>query len=238
MGLEHSPLSLVSTIDRFCGLVFRVPGYRFRGTGFHSRRYQIFWEAVGLERGPLSLVSTTHRLFGIVVRVSAYRSRGTGFHSRRYQIFWEAVGLERGPLSLASTIDRFCGLVFRVPGYRSRGPGFDSRRYQICWQVVGLERGPPSLMSTIEELLGWGIRGSGLEIREYACGYPPRWPLDTLYRQKLTLASPTSGGLSVGIVRSRTQATESSLDSRRSMMSYVGHCPTYMGWLPFREPLY
>jgi hypothetical protein len=28
-------------------------------SGFDSRRYQIFWEAVGLERGPLNLVSTT-----------------------------------------------------------------------------------------------------------------------------------------------------------------------------------
>jgi UbiD family decarboxylase len=30
----------------------------------------------------------------------------------------------------------------------------------------------------------------------------------TLYPQKLALTSPTSGGRSVGIVRSRTQATE------------------------------
>jgi hypothetical protein len=36
--------------------VVRVPGYRSRGPGFDSRRYQIFWEIVGLERGPLSLV--------------------------------------------------------------------------------------------------------------------------------------------------------------------------------------
>jgi hypothetical protein len=42
--------------------VVRVPGYRSRGSGFDSRRYQIFWEVVGLERGPLSLVSTTEEL--------------------------------------------------------------------------------------------------------------------------------------------------------------------------------
>jgi hypothetical protein len=28
--------------DRLCGLVVRVPGYRSRGHGFDSRRYQIF----------------------------------------------------------------------------------------------------------------------------------------------------------------------------------------------------
>jgi hypothetical protein len=41
--------------DRLCGLVVRVPGYRFRDSGFDARRHQIFWEVVGLERGPISL---------------------------------------------------------------------------------------------------------------------------------------------------------------------------------------
>ena len=44
-------------MDRLCGLVVRVSGYRYRGPGFDPRRYQIFWVVVGLERGPLSLVS-------------------------------------------------------------------------------------------------------------------------------------------------------------------------------------
>jgi hypothetical protein len=48
--------------DRHCGLVIRVSGYRSRGPGFYSRRFQIFWEAAGLERGPLSLVRTTEEL--------------------------------------------------------------------------------------------------------------------------------------------------------------------------------
>jgi hypothetical protein len=48
--------------DRLCGLVVRAPGYKSRGPGFDSRRYQIFWEIVGLERGPLSLMSTTEEL--------------------------------------------------------------------------------------------------------------------------------------------------------------------------------
>ena len=29
-------------LDRLCGLVVRVSGYRYRGLGFDSRRYQIF----------------------------------------------------------------------------------------------------------------------------------------------------------------------------------------------------
>jgi hypothetical protein len=53
--------------------------------------------------------------------------------------------------------------------------------------------------------------GDGLEIREYSRGDPLLWPRDTLYPQKLALTSPTSGGRSVGVVRSRTQATELSL---------------------------
>jgi hypothetical protein len=73
---------------------------------------------------------------------------------------------------------------------------------------VGMERGPLSLMSTTDELLGRNNSGSGLENREYGRGDPLRWPRDTLYPQKLTISSPTSGGRSVGIVRLRTKATE------------------------------
>jgi hypothetical protein len=97
--------------------------------------------------------------------------------------------------------DHLCGLVVRVPGYRSRGPGFDSRRYQISWEVVGLERGPLSLVSTTEELLG--RKGS-----DYGRRVTPRWPRDALYPQKLALTSQTSGGRSVGVIRSRTQTME------------------------------
>jgi hypothetical protein len=53
-----------------------VPGYRFRGPGFDSRCYQIFW-VVGLERGPLSLVSTTEELLG-------RNSSGFGLENREY----------------------------------------------------------------------------------------------------------------------------------------------------------
>jgi hypothetical protein len=58
----HTFYLIVLTTDRLCGLVVRVPGYRFRGPEFDSRRYQIFWEVVGLERGPLSLLRITEEL--------------------------------------------------------------------------------------------------------------------------------------------------------------------------------
>jgi hypothetical protein len=43
---------------------------------------------------------------------------------------------------------------------------------------------------------------------ERSCRDPLRWLRGTLYAQNLALTSPTSGIRSVGIVRSRTQATE------------------------------
>jgi hypothetical protein len=103
-------------------------------------------------------------------------------------------------------MDRLCGLVVRVLGYRSGGPG--SIPGTTRKKIVGLERGPLSPVSTTEELLERKSNGSGLENREYARKDPSRWPRVTHYPQKSPLTSPTSGGRSVGIVRSRTQATE------------------------------
>jgi hypothetical protein len=89
-----------------------------------------------------------------------------------------------------------------------RRSGLDSRRYQIFQEVVSLERGPLCLVSTIEELLDRKGSGSDLESREYGRRVPSRWPRGTFYPQNLALTSPTSGGRSVGRVRSRTQDTE------------------------------
>jgi hypothetical protein len=89
--------------------------------------------------------------------------------------------------------------------------GFDSRRDQIFWEVMGLERSPLSLVSTIEELLGRKSCGSGLENRDYCRRDPSRWPHGTFYRQKLSLTLLTSGNRSVGIICSRTPASEFSL---------------------------
>jgi hypothetical protein len=95
--------------------------------------------------------------------------------------------------------DRSCSLVVRVPGYRSRGPGSVPGATR---EVVGLERGPLSLVSTIEELLGRNsgeITAVGIRRADYA---------KPLYTQNLALTLPTSGGRSVSIVRSQTQAME------------------------------
>jgi hypothetical protein len=71
----------------------------------------------------------------------------------------------------------------------------------------------PGPGSTQPREYNWGATwkknsGSGLENREYGRRHPSRRPRGTLYPQKLVLISPTSGGRSVGIVRSRTQTTE------------------------------
>jgi hypothetical protein len=86
--------------------------------------------------------------------------------------------------------------------------GFASQPYHIFWELMGLERGLLSVISTTEELLGRKSSGSSLENREYSRRDSLRWPRGNAYSQKLALTWPTSGGCSVGIVRSRTQATE------------------------------
>jgi hypothetical protein len=54
--------------------------------------------------------------------------------------------------------------------------------------------------------LNYGL--PGLEIRVYGRRDLSRWPLGALYPPKLEVISPTGGGRSVGIIRSRIQATE------------------------------
>jgi hypothetical protein len=55
--------------------VVRVSGYRSRGPGFDSRRYQVFGELVGLEHGPLSLVR-------IIEELLERKSSGFGLENR------------------------------------------------------------------------------------------------------------------------------------------------------------
>jgi hypothetical protein len=44
LALSVAPIitGITLVFDRLCGLVVRVPGYRYRGPGFDSRGYQIF----------------------------------------------------------------------------------------------------------------------------------------------------------------------------------------------------
>jgi hypothetical protein len=61
-----------------------VPGYRSRGPGFDSRRYQIFW-VVCVERGPLNLVRITEELL---------EWKSSGFGSRKPRLTaWGSVAL-------------------------------------------------------------------------------------------------------------------------------------------------
>jgi hypothetical protein len=52
----------VFLLDRFCSLVVTAPGFRHRGPGFDSRRYQILCIAVGLERDLFILVMINEEL--------------------------------------------------------------------------------------------------------------------------------------------------------------------------------
>jgi hypothetical protein len=58
--------ALCFVIDRLCGLVVRVLGYRSGGLGSIPGTTK---KKVGLERGPLSLVSTTEELLDRKVAV-------------------------------------------------------------------------------------------------------------------------------------------------------------------------
>jgi hypothetical protein len=81
--------------------------------------------------------------------------------------------------------------------------------YQIFWEVLGLKRGPFTLVSTTEKVLERKSSGSGPESQDCGRRDPSAWPHGTHYPQKmLALTSPTSDGRSIGIVHSRTQATE------------------------------
>jgi hypothetical protein len=90
-----------------------------------------------------------------------------------------------------------------------RRPGFDSRLYQK--KVVGLERGPLGLVSTTEELLDRKVAAPVYKTENTAVGIRHSSHVAPSIRKKLAVTSPTSGGRSVGIVRSRTQTMEFSL---------------------------
>jgi hypothetical protein len=76
------------------------------------------------------------------------------------------------------------------------------------WRIFGLKT--RNVVGTLHVFFGIAsvfctISGSGLENRKHSRRDPSRWPRGTLYPQKLVPTSPTTGGRSVGVVRSRTQ---------------------------------
>jgi hypothetical protein len=73
---------------------------------------------------------------------------------------------------------------------------------------VGLERGPLSLVSTTEELLDRKVAAPVWKIENTAVGIRHADHVAPFIFKKLEITSPTSGGRSVGIVRSRTQIME------------------------------
>jgi hypothetical protein len=110
---------------------------------------------------------------------------------------------------LVYSLDRLCGIVVRVLGYRSGGQG--SIPGTTRKKVVGLERGPLSLVSTAEELLDRKVAAPVYKSENTAVGIRHANHVAPSIRQKLAITSPTSGGRSVGIVRSRTQTMEFTL---------------------------
>jgi hypothetical protein len=119
----------------------------------------------------------------------------------RAQIYWNAYNY-----SVRCCEDCLCSPVVRVSGYRSRGPGSTSGATKFS------EKYESRTESTQPHEYNWEApwkksTGSGLESREYGRRDPLCWPHDILYQKKLTLTSPTSGGRSVSIIRSRTEAT-------------------------------
>jgi hypothetical protein len=69
---------------------------------------------------------------------------------------------------------------------------------------VGLERGSLSLVSTTEELLDGKVAAHVWETENTAVGIRHADHVAPSIRKKLAITSPTNGGCSVGLVRSRT----------------------------------
>jgi hypothetical protein len=117
--------------------------------------------------------------------------------------------------------------VFRPPLWFSsqsswlqiQRPGFHSRRYLIFWEVVCVEGGPLSLVSTIKSYSKEKVAAPVWKTDITAVRFRRADHSTTLCKQNLALTSPTSGGRSVGIVRSRTKGDP--LNLCQELTSYI-----------------
>jgi hypothetical protein len=74
--IDYYLIPIYANIDRLCGLVVRVPGYRSRGPGSIPGSTR-FPGKLAMERGPLSLMSTIEELL-------ERKSSGSGLESQEY----------------------------------------------------------------------------------------------------------------------------------------------------------
>jgi hypothetical protein len=105
-------------------------------------------------------------------------------------------------------MDRLCGLVVRVPGYRTICLGSipsPTRCSDQKWVWIGVHSASwvQSRSYFKERVAAPVYKTDNMDM-----GIPYSDHARPLYPQKLVLTSPTSGGRSVGIVRSRTKARE------------------------------
>jgi hypothetical protein len=110
-------------------------------------------------------------------------------------------------------MDRLCGLVIIVSGYRSRGLGSipgASRFSEKYWVWNGVHSASRvQLRSYLEEKIAAPV----WKAENMAVGNHHADHMAPSNSKKWALTSLTSGSCSVGIVRSRTQATEFSFFS-------------------------
>jgi hypothetical protein len=74
--------------------------------------------------------------------------------------------------------------------------------------MAGMERGPLSLVSTTEQLFERKVAAPVYKTENTAVGIRHADHVAPSIPKKVAIALPTSGGRSVGIVRSRTQTME------------------------------
>jgi hypothetical protein len=145
-------------------------------------------------------MSHLDRLCGLVVRVSGYR---TEMYYASCEVRTEFIYI------MKKKADRLCALVASVPGYRTEmyWVSCEVRTEFICY----IEENRLLLWCSCQEFLATERRFIvSCEVRtEFMLCIRKQTASVTLitwtpYPQKLPLPSPTSGGHSVGIVRSRT----------------------------------